>query len=105
MLDKFKEWLWSHMKMFIGIFISTALLRSGGFVGRMFGTLGLAFVAYRYVMPEVKTFLYRYLSGVPAEALNLIQYVRLDTAMVLICSAGVVRLSSKLFFARAQGQH
>lgn len=101
MWESMKGWLWAHGKMLIGIFISTLLLKSGGIIGRIFGTLGLAFITYTYVMPEVKQFLWSYMSGLSAEALNLVTYVQFDKAAVLIISAGATKLASNLMLGKA----
>lgn len=96
-----KDWLWSHAKMLIGIFISTLLIKSGGIIGKIFGTLGLTFIAYQYVMPEVRSFLFGYFAGLPADIYNLVTYVNLDKAMVMILSAGAVKIASGLMLGRA----
>jgi Protein of unknown function (DUF2523) len=95
-----KEWLWSHAKMLIGIFISTLLLKSGGIIGKIMGTLGLAFITYNYVMPEVKAFLWSYMSGISGEAFNLLTYTKFDAAAVMIISAGAVKLASNLMVGK-----
>lgn len=98
-----KGWLWAHGKMLIGVFLSTLALKSGGLIGRIFGTLGLAFVTYTYVMPEVKAFLAGYMSGLGADAYNLVTYTGVDTAMVMILSAGATKLASNLMLGKAGG--
>lgn len=99
--DTIKGWIWAHGKMLIGVFLSTALLKSGGFIGKIFGTLGLAFVSYTYVMPEVKSYLQGYLSGVSADTFNLITFTHVDTGMVMILSAGATKLASNLMLGKA----
>lgn len=96
-----KDWIWSHAKILVGIFISTLALKSGGIVGKLFGTLGLAFVTYTYVMPEVKAFLRGYLVNASADIVNLVTYIQLDTAMVMVLSAGAVKLASNLMLGKA----
>jgi len=96
-----KGWIWAHGKMLIGIFISTMALKSGGLIGRIFGTLGLAFVTYKYVMPEVKGYLAGYLSGLGSETVQLIGYIQADKAMVMILSAGATKLASNLMLGKA----
>lgn len=95
-----KDWLWTHAKMLIGIFISTLALKSGGMVGKLMGTLGLAFITYNYVMPEVKSFLWGYMSGISGEAYNLLTYTRFDAAAIMIISAGAVKLASNLMVGK-----
>ncbi len=101
MFDSIKGWLWLHGKMLIGIFISTLLLKSGGIIGKIFGTLGLAFVTYKYVMPEVKGYLAGYMAGLGADVYNLVLYVQADKAMVMILSAGATKLASNLMLGKA----
>ena len=101
MFDSIKGWLWLHGKMLIGIFISTLLLKSGGIIGKIFGTLGLAFITYKYVMPEVKAYLMTYVSALGADVYNLIVYVQADKAMIMILSAGATKLASNLMLGKA----
>lgn len=100
MFDGLKAWLWSHLKMLIGIFISTVLLKSGGIIGRIFGTLGLAFITYKYVMPEVKGFLMQYAALVSPEVYNLITFTQFDKAMVVVLSAAATKLASNLMVGK-----
>lgn len=99
--DAIKGWFWAHGKMLIGVLISTIALKSGGIIGKVFGSLGLAFVSYTYVMPEVKSYLSGYLSGVGGDVYNLITYVHADTGMVMILSAGATKLASNLMLGKA----
>lgn len=100
MFDGLKGWLWSHLKMLIGIAISTWLMKSGGIIGRIFGTLGLAFITYKYVMPEVKGLLLQYAGNLSPEVYNLIVYVGFDKFMVLIVSASATKLASNLMVGK-----
>ncbi|RAO78187.1 DUF2523 family protein [Dyella jiangningensis] len=100
MFDGLKAWLWTHLKMLTGIFISTMLLKSGGIIGKIFGTLGLAFVTYKYVMPEVKGLLLQYASGLSTEVYNLITYTKFDVFMCLIISAVATKLASNLMVGK-----
>lgn len=95
-----KAWLWTHAKMLIGIFISTMLLKSGGIVGKIFGTLGLTFISYHYVMPEVRSYLLGYMDALNPEIYNLVTYTKVDVAMILVLSAGVTKLASNLMLGR-----
>lgn len=101
MFDSIKGWLWAHGKMLIGVFISTMLLKSGGFIGKVFGSLGLAFVTYTYVMPEIKAALFSYAGALDPDIFNLIVYVKADVCMVMILSAGATKLASNLFLGKA----
>jgi hypothetical protein len=101
MFDGLKGWLWTHLKMLIGIFISTTLLKSGGAIGRVMGTMGLAFISWKYVMPEVKAFLMRYASYLSTDLYNLVTYTKLDVAMVMVVSAGAVKIASNLMIGKA----
>lgn len=96
-----KDWLWTHGKLLIGIFFSTMLLKSGGMIGKIFGSLGLAFVTYKFVMPEVKAALLSYANALDPEVYNLIVYVKADAAMVMILSAGATKLASNLMLGKA----
>lgn len=101
MFDSIKVWLWAHGKMLIGIFISTMLLKSGGIVGKIFGSLGLAFVTYTFVMPEVKGALIGYAAALDPDIYDLLVYCKVDVCMVMIISAGATKLASNLFLGKA----
>jgi hypothetical protein len=96
-----KEWIWSHAKMLIGIFISTLAIKGGGIVGKIMGTMGLAFISYHYVMPEIKGYLSGLLGGISAESYNLITYCNVDKGMTLVLSAGATKIASKLMLGKA----
>jgi len=98
--DGLKGWLWTHLKMLIGIFISTMLIKSGGIIGRIFGTLGLTLITWKYVMPEVKGLLLRYAANVDPEVYNLIVYTKVDVFMILVLSAGATKLASNLMIGK-----
>lgn len=95
-----KEWLWSHAKMLLGILFATMAIKGGGIVGKIMGTMGLTFIAYKYVMPEIRSYLFTYMAGLPAEIYNLITYVQLDKCMTMILSAGAVKIASGLMLGR-----
>lgn len=95
-----KEWIWSHAKMLIGIFISTLAIKGGGIVGKIMGTMGLAFITYHYVMPEIKDYLSGLLGGISPEAYNLITYCKFDKGMTVVLSAGATKVASKLMLGK-----
>lgn len=95
-----KEWIWAHGKMLIGILISTFAIKGGGVIGKIMGTLGLTFITYHYVMPEIRTYLGTLLSGLSAEAYNLVTYTNTDKGMTLVLSAGATKLASKLMMGK-----
>lgn len=98
-----KEWLWSHAKILIGIFIASMFAKLPGFMGKALSTLGLSFIAYKYVMPEIKSYLNGLLAGLPQHAYELVIYCKVDVAAVLILSAVAVSLTSKLFLSVTGG--
>ena len=102
MFGNIRAWLWDHAKILIGIFISTMAIKSGGLIGRIFGSLGLSYITYKYVMPEIKSYLQGYMSRLNPDAYNFILYVKADVAMVLILSACAVRFASNLFLGQKQ---
>jgi hypothetical protein len=95
-----KEWIWAHAKMLIGIAISTIAIKGGGIVGKIMGTMGLAFITYHYVMPEIRMYLSGLVSGLSAEAYNLVTYCNVDKGMTLVVSAGATKIASKLMMGK-----
>ena len=98
-----KEWFWSHAKMLIGIFISTLAIKSGGLLGKLFGSAGLAWITYKYAMPEIRTYMLGYMSGLPSDVYDLVTYCRFDGFMSLLLSAAAVRFASGLMLGKADG--
>ena len=98
-----KEWIWSHAKMLIGIFISTLAIKSGGILGKLFGTAGLAWISYKYVMPEFRDYMLGYMNALPADVYELVTYCRFDVFMTMLLSAAAVRFASGLMLGKADG--
>jgi len=95
-----KEWIWSHSKMLIGILLSTLAIKGGGIVGKIMGTLGLAFISYHYVMPEIRDYLAGVMGGLSSQAYNLVTYCNVDKGMTLILSAGATKIANKLMLGK-----
>lgn len=54
--------------------------------------LGLSFVVTEYVGPEVADFVLSYFDSMPAEALEIVYFLKLDQAIGMIASSIAVRL-------------
>lgn len=72
-------------------------LAAAGIVGRVLGTFGLTMVTFEALLPQLKSFMLQFASGLPSEALNFIGAIGLGQAMSMIFSALTVRLAWKVF--------
>lgn len=80
----------------VGMLITGIKLAASSFVGRAMAGLGVVWVNFRVVLPEVKAFLADRFSALPADALNFIAALRVDDAMVLVISAIAARTGMKM---------
>lgn len=70
---------------------------AAGIAGRILGTFGLTMVTFEALLPQLKSFVLQFASGLPPEALNFIGAIGLGQAMSMIFSALTVRLAWKVF--------
>ncbi|UNK44014.1 DUF2523 domain-containing protein [Luteimonas sp. S4-F44] len=70
---------------------------AAGIVGRVLGTFGLTMVTFESILPNLKAFVMGYLSGMPADALNMMGAIGIGKAMSMILSALTVRLAWRTF--------
>lgn len=81
---------------FVGMLISGLKWAAGSFVGRAMAGVGVVWVNFYAVMPEVKAFLAERFNVLPANALNFLGALRVDDAMIVVVSAVVARVGMKM---------
>jgi len=75
-----------------------ALKTAAGFIAaRVLAALGLTFVNYQYVLPEVKGWITPYLSAIPGSVGQLTGALGVDVFMIMILSALVARVGMRAF--------
>ena len=89
--------VWEWITGGIARLIIALKLAAAGIVGRILGTFGVTMVTFEALLPQLKSFVLQFASGMPAEALNFLGAVGLGQAMSMIFSALTVRLAWKLF--------
>lgn len=73
---------------------------AAGFIGaRILAALGLAYVTYQAVLPDVKAFLNGYLNQLPTVVRELAGALGVDVFMILILSAYVAKIGTRAFLA------
>ncbi|MEN4903344.1 DUF2523 family protein [Luteimonas sp. TWI1437] len=92
-MGKVWEWITGGIKHLLGAF----KLAAAGIVGKVLGTFGLTMVTFESILPNLKAFLMGYLSGMPADALNMMGAIGIGKAMSMILSALTVRLAWRTF--------
>lgn len=81
----------------VGHLLGKAKEASAGMVGKMLATFGLTTVTFNQVLPNLKSFVMQYVSGLSGPAMDLLGYLGVGTAMSMILSALTVRLTWKVF--------
>lgn len=71
---------------------------AASFIGaRILAAMGLTFVSYNYVLPDVKSFVGQYLTALPTTARELAGAMGVDVFMVMILSALAARVGMRAF--------
>lgn len=70
---------------------------AAGIVGKVLATFGLSLVTLQGLLPSLKSYVMGFVSGMPAEVLNLLGALGVGTAMSMILSALAVRMAWKVF--------
>lgn len=66
-------------------------------VTRVLGAFGLTLVSFNTLLPQLKSFVLQFASGLPKEALDFIGAIGLGQAMSMVFSALTIQLSFKMF--------
>jgi Protein of unknown function (DUF2523) len=80
---------------FVSYFLNGLKLIVGVLFFRVMSALGLSFITYKAVLPEVKSYLAGFINQLPEQGVQMIGVLGVDIAMVMIVSALVVRVGSK----------
>lgn len=89
--------VWAWITGGISRLMTAIKLAAAGIVGRILSTFGLSIVSFEAILPNLKSFVMQYVSGLPSEALNLLGALGVGQAMSMILSALTVRLAWKVF--------
>lgn len=90
-------WIWisgAIARLFIAF-----KLQAAGITARVLATMGLTWVSFDAVLPQLKAFVLNYASGLSAEAMNFLGYLGVGEAMSMVFSALTVRLAGRAFLA------
>lgn len=77
--------------------ISALKLAVSAFVARVFAALGLSWVSFEYVLPNLKQWLIDRAAVLPPDAVAFLSAIGLDIFMVMIISAYVARIGLQVF--------
>ena len=72
-------------------------LAAAGIAGRVLGTFGLTMVSFEALLPQLKSYVTQFASGLSGEALNFLGAVGMGEAMSMVFSALTVRLVWRVF--------
>jgi hypothetical protein len=95
----FWDKLQSLLAGFSGHFLTGLKLAASFIVARVLASLGLSFVLYSSALPAVKDFLQGYFSALPPQVLQLAGAMGIDIFMILILSAYVTKIGTRVFLA------
>ncbi|MFT4256761.1 MAG: DUF2523 family protein [Pseudoxanthomonas sp.] len=93
----FWEKLTSTLTGFAPHLIGAMKLAASFIVARVLAALGLSFVLYKSTLPVVKTFLQGYFDMLPEQVLDLAGALGVDIFMVMILSALVTKVGTRVF--------
>lgn len=93
MTSKVWEWITGGVTALIDGIKAAA----GTIVAKVLGAFGLSIVSFETILPNLKSFVMGYVSGLPAQALEFLGAIGLGEAMSMILSALTIRLASKVF--------
>lgn len=74
-------------------------MQAAGISARVLTTMGLTWVSFDAVLPQLKAFVIQHASGMGAEAANFLGYLGVGEAMSMVFSALTVRLAGRAFLA------
>lgn len=92
-MDNIQEWIVNMA----GTLISGLKAAAGFIAARVLAALGLSFVTWRHVLPDVKAWLLSHATMLDQRVTEFFGYVGLDVAMTLIVSALVARVGMRAF--------
>lgn len=92
-MGKVWEWITGGV-VFLIAGVKTA---AAGIVGKVLTTFGLTMVTFEALLPNLKQFVMGYVSGMPADALNMLGALGIGQAMSMILSALTVRMAYRVF--------
>lgn len=70
---------------------------AAGIFGKVLATFGLSIVTFQGVLPALKAFVMQFVSGLPAQAVQLLGAIGIGIAMSMILSALTVRMAWRIF--------
>jgi len=92
-MGKVWEWITGGASFLLG----GLKMAAAGIVGKVLATFGLTMVTFNALLPNLKQFVMGYVSGMPADALNMLGALGIGSAMSMILSALTIRLAYKVF--------
>jgi len=86
---------------FSGKLISGFKLAASFIVARVLAAFGLSWVTYSATMPTVKAWIVGKFSGLDPRIVDFFGYVGLDIAIIMVVSALVTKIGTRVFLASA----
>ena len=95
--------LWGFHKALVGFFFDTLRALLAPLVGRVMVTLGVGFMSYTMLLPELVSFVQQFLDGMSSEMVALLGALHVDKALTLIFSAMGVKMGARVSAIRLGG--
>jgi len=89
--------VWTWITGAIAHLLGALKIAAAGIVGKVLGTFGLTMVTFEALLPNLQSFVMGYVSGMPADGLNMLGALGIGKAMSMILSAITVRILWKVF--------
>lgn len=84
---------------FVGSIITALKLAASFIFARVMAALGLTFVTYEYVLPDIKAWILQHMTALPPKMIQLVGAVGFDVFVILILSAAVAKVGTRAFLA------
>jgi len=89
--------VWEWITGAVAHLLGSLKMAAAGIVGKVLGTFGLTMITFDALLPNLKAFVMGYVSGMPADALNMMGALGIGQAMSMILSALAVRITWKVY--------
>lgn len=89
--------IWNWITGAVGHLLAGLRDMAAGIFGKVLATFGLSLVTFETLLPNLKSFVQGFVSGLPAEILAFMGAIGIGQAMSMILSALAVRMAWKVF--------
>lgn len=97
--------IWGFHKALVGFFFDTLRTLLAPLVGRVMVTLGIGFMSYSMLLPELVSFVQQFLNDMSPDMVAVLGAIKVDKGLTLCFSAIGVRMGMKVSAIRLGGSN